>query len=111
MKQKSGKILVPAHTFPKVTRIDPVLEMAFLDPDRLEKLLNQDPAALRHEKTADKRIVITASTADLQRFIIAHLEDEKHSAIWATGREFPGKHRVYQTDEQRSHALWVTRMT
>ena len=68
--------LVPAHCFAKVTRIESVLEMAFLDPERLEKLLEQKHDALRHEKI-DNRIVITDSTAKLQRFVLDHFADEK----------------------------------
>ncbi|HKS38638.1 MAG TPA: hypothetical protein VJW76_15705, partial [Verrucomicrobiae bacterium] len=62
---------LPAHTFAKVTQIEPTLQMAFLNPDWLKELVEQNPKAIRHEKNGD-RIVLTASTKELQEFVLAH---------------------------------------
>ena len=65
--------LFPVHTFAKVTQIEPALQMAFADPKWFEAHLNENPKALRHERIED-RIVLTASTQELQDFIRKHAE-------------------------------------
>ena len=65
--------LLPAHTFAKVTQIEPTLQMAFLNPDWLAKLLEKNPGAIRHEKLDESRIVLTASTKELQKFILKYV--------------------------------------
>jgi hypothetical protein len=64
--------LIPGHTFAKVTRIEPSVQMAFLNPDWLKELLEQNPKAIRHEKVSD-RIVLTASTKELQEFVLKNV--------------------------------------
>jgi len=64
--------LIPGHTFAKVTRIEPTLQMGFLNPDWLKELSEQNPKAIRHEKVSD-RIVLTASTRELQEFVLKNL--------------------------------------
>ena len=63
---------LPTHTFAKVTQIEPSLQMAFLNPDWLKEFLEQSPKAIGHEKTGD-RIVLTASTKELQKFVLDHV--------------------------------------
>ncbi len=48
-----------------------------MDPDQIEKMLKKDPNLIKHEilKT-DDRIVLTASTKQLQEFMIKHANDE-----------------------------------
>lgn len=62
---------LPTHTFAKVTQIEPALQMAFLNPDWLKELLEKNAKAIRHEKVGD-RIVLTASTDELQKFVLNH---------------------------------------
>jgi hypothetical protein len=76
-------LLRPAHTFMKVSQIEPALGLSFLNPDWLQKLLEKDPRAIRHEKDRfgaqnkdDFRIVLTADTKELQKFILKHVNDE-----------------------------------
>jgi hypothetical protein len=66
--------LIPAHTFAKVTQIEPVLQMAFFNPDWLNKLLETDPKAIQHQKLSEDRIVLTASTKELQKFVLKHAD-------------------------------------
>ena len=68
--------LIPGHLFLKVTQIEPVLRMAMLDPDWIEKRLKEHPSDLVHVKPRDKEIVLTAPTADLQKFILRHANDK-----------------------------------
>jgi hypothetical protein len=78
-------IIRPGHLFLKVDQISPELQMRVMDPDALEKLLEKNPKAVRHERIRfdprdddDKgQIVLTAETKDLQKFILKHMNDEK----------------------------------
>jgi hypothetical protein len=56
--------------------------MVALDYDWLEKLLAEKPKALRHHLIEDRgstRLVLTADTAELQRFVVKPLKTE---AAW-----------------------------
>ncbi len=61
---------VRAHTFLRVSLLDPNLQLAMMKPDIIE----DDPNALRHERT-DDNMVLTASTEELQKFMIKHAND------------------------------------
>jgi hypothetical protein len=83
---------VPVHQLSKVTSIDPRYEGTNLNYDWLDKLLEQKPDAIRHlvlrEKPGDNqngRIVLTADTQELQRFILKHLDNTnawKEPSTW-----------------------------
>lgn len=60
--------LLRAHLFMKTEIKDDTLLLAVMKPEVLEKLIEKDPAAVKHEKTED-RIVLTASPKELQEFI------------------------------------------
>jgi hypothetical protein len=73
---------VPVHQVSKVMQIGPVIETANLNYDWLAKLLEQNPRAIRHfvlrEKPEDKqggRIVLTADTKELQRFLLKYVNN------------------------------------
>ena len=77
-------IVRPGHMFMKVTQIEPELGISFLDPDWLEDLLKKNPKAVRHERLRfggdehDKsRLLLTAGTRELQRFVLKYAENEK----------------------------------
>ena len=67
--------LMPVHSLAQVRLQNDKLYMAFMDLKWLEKLLADNPKAIRHEKvvidgsTNDTRLVLTASTRELQDFI------------------------------------------
>lgn len=65
--------LVAVHTFMKVDRIDPNLQLRIIDYDEVEDMLEDNPDALKHE-VVDERIVLTATTEQLQEFVVAHVE-------------------------------------
>ena len=67
--------LVPAHTFLKIEQIEPTLKMRIMDPDNVEQILEKDPNLIKHEIVQD-RLVLTASTKELQEFLKAHADDE-----------------------------------
>jgi hypothetical protein len=72
---------VPVHQVSKVTQTGPVLETANLNYDWLKKLLEKNPKAIRHMFLRDPgeetggRIVLTAETQELQRFIIKYVNN------------------------------------
>ena len=66
--------LIPGHLFLKVSKIEPTLQIGFLNADWLEKLLKKSPGALRHQRMGeDKGLVLTASTKELQKFMLKHV--------------------------------------
>jgi len=77
---RAASVLRPAHVFFKISLTNDTLRLDALDPDWLNKLLKKDTQAIAHERITepdhdDERILLTASTADLQRFILKHAGD------------------------------------
>jgi len=70
--------LLPVHTFMKVDQIEPALKLRFMDVDKFTKRLEKNPALLKHEvlKDGEAKIVLTASTKELQEFMRKHAKDE-----------------------------------
>ncbi len=72
---------VPVHQVSKVAQTGPGLETANLNYDWLAKLLEKNPRAIRHMTLRDNpgdehgRIVLTADTKALQRFILKYVND------------------------------------
>ena len=86
---------VPVHQVCKVTQTGSMLETADLDYDWLTKLLEKNPRAIRHmvlrEKPEEKqggRIVLTADTKELQRFLLKYVN---HTNAWKEPSQL--KHR------------------
>jgi hypothetical protein len=67
--------IVPAHTFMKIEQMDPNLVLRMMDPDEVSKLLENDPNLLKHERV-DDGIVLTASTEQLQEFMLKYANEE-----------------------------------
>jgi hypothetical protein len=73
--------LYPVHTFIKVEQIEPTLQMRFMDVDKFTKRLEKEPALIKHEVVENRadnypKIVLTASTKELQDFMRKHANDE-----------------------------------
>ncbi len=60
--------LLPVHTFYLVEASEPNLVLSAMMPDAMEKLLSEKPGLLKHEMVED-RLVLTASTLQLQAFL------------------------------------------
>ena len=72
--------MFPGHLLLRVPQLGPELQLAGFDYDWLQKHLESDPKALAHHKE-DDRIVLTADTKALQRFLLMHLgKDELFEA-------------------------------
>jgi hypothetical protein len=64
--------MFPGHLLMRVGQTDPELKLAVGDYDWFEKYLQKNPKALSHH-TEYERIVLTAETRDLQKFVLNHL--------------------------------------
>jgi hypothetical protein len=82
--------VIPPHYLLKVTQLRPTLKFSQLDNGNLRSLLAKEPGAIAHHllKTGDNpddvRVVLTASTAELQKFILKHL---KTNDVWGEEME------------------------
>jgi len=87
--------VVPVHTFIKVDSIEPVLKMRLTDDDLMKELLEQDPKAVKHVVIDEDRFVLTASTKEIQAFILKYADGdklfEKPSALKRTKAKSPKK--------------------
>lgn len=68
--------LIPVHTFWRVWIEGDVLRIAMLDPDWLKGMIAQKKVKIAHERMEDG-IILTASTQELQKFILQYAEDLK----------------------------------
>jgi len=64
---------IPVHSFVHVVQIEPTLQVRMLNISWLHKITKEDPQAIRHEKIGSD-IVLTASTSELQAFLLKHLK-------------------------------------
>jgi hypothetical protein len=76
--------LLPVHTFMKVDQIEPTLKLRLMDVDKFTKRLEKNPQLLKYEviyevnilEKRQPRIVLTASTKELQEFMRKHAGDK-----------------------------------
>ena len=68
--------LLGVHTFMEIELSKKGLELAFMAPDSLKELLKKEPNAIKHEEV-DDRIVLTASTKELQAFVLKYSNSDK----------------------------------
>jgi hypothetical protein len=68
--------LMPVHTFIKVDSFEPRLKMRLTDEDEMQKLLKEKPDAVQHTLIED-RLILTASTKELQNFILKYADDKR----------------------------------
>lgn len=68
--------LIPTHTFVKVDSVKPALKMRLMLETDLKKLLEEDPDAIAHV-TVEDRPVLTASTKELQAFVLKYADSDK----------------------------------
>lgn len=64
--------MFPGHLLAHVSQLQPELKLALFNFDWLQKYLESHPKALAHRREGDQ-ILLTADTAALQRFVMAHL--------------------------------------
>jgi hypothetical protein len=64
--------MFPGHLVANVVQLEPTLKLVFFDFDKAQKFLEANPKALAHREE-DHRMLLTADTRALQRFILKHL--------------------------------------
>jgi len=69
--------LVPAHLILKVEQIDPALKIAAMNPTWMKEFLEQHPDAIAHRVVSGGNIVLAASTSELQKFVLEHVNDRE----------------------------------
>lgn len=74
---------LPLHYLLKVTRLGSTLEFNLLDYGWVKQLVEKNPKAIRHVvvpkklgESGDGDLILTADTAELQRFILKHEKTE-----------------------------------
>ena len=68
--------LIPAHAFIKIDSVGPKLKMRLMLETQLKKILEENPEAIAHVVVED-RPVLTASTKELQAFILKYADTDK----------------------------------
>jgi len=68
-----GWALIRGHLILRVDELDSKLKLTVGEPDWLNEYLRQNPKALADFKQGTNVEFITASTQDLQQFVLAHL--------------------------------------
>jgi hypothetical protein len=69
-----GVSMFPGHLLARVSQVEPELKLAFFNFDWLNQQLTNNPSLLAHHREGD-RFILTASTRDLQRFVLKHLAE------------------------------------
>jgi len=69
--------LIAAHTFYKITGEGNRLQLAALNEDWLKERIEQKGIAIDHQFATGGKLVLTASTADLQEFVSRYADDPK----------------------------------
>ncbi len=65
--------LVAAHTFVRVDELGKTLNMRMMNPDEMKKLVEADPAAVKHEMREDQ-VILTAGPEELQEFLLQYAD-------------------------------------
>ena len=68
--------LIPAHSFLKIDSMEPKLKMRIMLQTEMKELLKDNPDAVKHT-FIEGRLVLTASTKELQTFILKYADDPK----------------------------------
>ena len=84
--------LLPVHLFAKLVKTNDDLALVALDVEWLENQLKTNATAIAHASRGDDPPLLTASTAELKKFVARHAHDEKafKHAIILTAQK-PGK--------------------
>jgi hypothetical protein len=66
--------VIPAHSFIRISLEGHVLRLGFFDLDWLKQNIVQNKVSIKHERR-DDMIVLTASTEELQKFVLEHWKE------------------------------------
>ena len=68
--------LIPGYLIAKITQEGPTLEVALLNHSWVQKFVEKDPKAIRHEKV-EGRVILSAPTEELQQFLLKHADQKE----------------------------------
>jgi hypothetical protein len=68
--------LIPGHSFVIIDSIEPQLKLRWTSEDKMEEILKENPDAVKHT-SAEDRLVLTASTKELQAFVLKYADDDR----------------------------------
>lgn len=69
-------LTLPAHTFVKINLTENQLTMKLTEDEKMQTLLGAEPKAISNTSVDDK-LILTASTKDLQTFVTKYSDDER----------------------------------
>lgn len=85
-------LFIAGHSFIIIDSIEPKLKMRWTTNDAIKELLEEYPNAVKHELVED-RVILTASTRELQAFVLKYADDSKvFPAKVALTRKKPKEH-------------------
>jgi hypothetical protein len=67
---------IPAHVFIRVEAIGDQLRLKLTDDEKFKDFINAEQAAIKYE-TVEDRLILTASTKDLQAFVTKYANDQR----------------------------------
>ena len=70
-------LYMPAHTFIKIDSLEPGLRMRLTDDEKMGELLNENPNVVKYEVADNKKLILTASTKELQAFVLRYADDNR----------------------------------
>jgi hypothetical protein len=76
-KPSERQIAVPGHMFGKISVDGQNLRMSFLDDDWVAREIKSGGLSIDTEDEGFQPAVLTASTAELQKFVVDHADDEQ----------------------------------
>ncbi|MFC1558558.1 hypothetical protein ACFL40_04295 [candidate division KSB1 bacterium] len=68
--------LIPTHSFGRISIEGDSLKISLLDIDWFKKMVKENKINIKYEETEDN-FLLTASTEELQKFVVKYAEDEK----------------------------------
>jgi hypothetical protein len=68
--------MAPAHAIVKIDSVGPRLKMRLMLETELKELIEEDPDVIAHV-TVEDRPVLTASTKELQAFVLKYADGDK----------------------------------
>jgi len=68
--------LIPGHSFVIIDSIEPQLKLRWTSEDKMEEIFKENPDAVKHTSVED-RLVLTASTKELQTFVLKYADDDR----------------------------------
>lgn len=72
---------IPAHFFGRISIDGDTLKMSFLDDEWVAGHVRSGDISIDTEEEDDKKVVLTASTAELQKLLVDHADDEQAFSV------------------------------